>query len=628
MRLVFTCIYSVLTATLLLAVTLPQAAAARSAALKPPILANPAEQAPASTPVQREAQGFLDLYTSVFQGLYTVTSEAEWAASTDVGDGNDGKRTAANQALAAFRGDKTIIARTKAFLAKKTELTPLQVRQLDKIMLAAASCPGTIVDVVNARIAAESKQASIQDAYSYCLTAVAKDGKCSKPVSANDLDDKLRTSKDVAERLAVWNASKQIGRPLKAGLQELARLRNQVAREMGFSSFFALQVADYGMTVPEMMSLLDGFVADSSPLYTALHRWTARDLAKRYNQPAPTGDIPAHWLTNRWAQNWVGLAPGVDMDPWFAAKTPQWIVQTAEQFYVSMGFSKLPKVFWDKSDLYPVAAGQTRKKNSHASAWHLDVQQDVRSLMSVQADSQWFSTAHHELGHIYYYISYSRPQVPVLLREGANRAFHEGIGELISIASTQLPYLRQQGIAPKDSQIDATAWLLNEALEHTVAFMPWSAGVMSHFEHDLYEQNLPADEWQARWWKYVQHYQRVAPPTADRLTDPAACDACTKTHINDDPAQYYDYAIATVLKYQLHEHIARKILKQDPHSCNYYGSPEVGAFLREILEKGAGQDWRQVLQQATGEPLSTRAMIAYFAPLQTWLDAQNSKASP
>lgn len=580
----------------------------------------PSAKVAAAVPaVQAEAQAFLDLYDSVFKGLYTVTSNAEWAASTDVRDAHDGQRTAANQALAAFRGDKAVIARGQALLARKAELTPLQVRQLDKLLLAAASCPGTIPDVVNARIAAESRQASTQDAFTYCLAARSKDGACPTPLSANDLDDKLRTSKDVAERLRVWNASKEIGRPLKAGLHELQKLRNQVARQMGYSSFFALQVADYGMTVPEMMALLDGFLKDVGPLYAALHKWTARELATRYGQPVPTGDIPAHWLTNRWSQNWVGLAPGVDLDPWFAGKTPEWIVQSAEDFYVSMGFARLPMVFWDKSDLYPVAKGMARKKNSHASAWHLDLDTDVRSLMSVQPDSQWFSTSHHELGHIYYYISYTRPEVPLLLREGANRAFHEGIGELISIASTQLPYLTARGIAPKDAKVDADAWLLNEALEQTVAFLPWSAGVMSRFEHDLYERDLPPDQWQARWWQYVQQYQKVAPPSPDRLSDPTACDACTKTHINDDPAQYYDYAIATVLKYQLHEHIAKKILKQDPHACNYHGNKDVGTFLRGILQKGATEDWRKVLREATGEDLSTRAMVAYFAPLQRWL---------
>ena len=68
--------------------------------------------------------------------------------------------------------------------------------------------------------------------------------------------------------------------------------------------------------------------------------------------------------------------------------------------------------------------------------------------MSVEPNQQWFGTAHHELGHIYYYLSYSRPEVPYLLRAGANRAFHEAVGELASLASEQRPYLRKLGMRP------------------------------------------------------------------------------------------------------------------------------------------------------------------------------------
>lgn len=599
----------------------------------PPVTPKPAvttAPSPVPTPpsaAQREAQEFLDLYDSLYVGMSTVAGEAEWAASTDVNEKNEGRRTAANQVFAAFRGDKQIIERARVLLARKSELTELQRRQLDSILLRAGGYPGTIPDVVNARVEWESKQAAVQDGFVYCFEARAADGTCPQPKTANDVDAVLRSSKDLDERMKVWNASKEIGRPLKPGLVELQRLRNQVAREMGHSSFFALQVADYGMTVDEMMPLLDGFVKDTRPLFDELHVWTKRNLAKRYGAKAPQGPIPAHWFTNRWAQHWVGIVEGVDLDPHFKNRTPEWIVEQGERFYVSMGFQPLPKSFYQKSDLYPVAKGSARKKNSHASAWHMDLNQDVRSLMSVEPNTYWWGTTHHELGHIYYYQSYSRPEVPPTLREGANRAFHEGIGELITIAAGQVPYLRQQGILPKKVKINETQYLLSEALEHTVPFISWSAGTMSRFEYELYEKNLPPDQWQKRWWEIVGEYQQVSPPSPDRLTDASLCDACTKTHINDDPAQYYDYAIATVLKYQLHEHIAKKILKQDPHSCNYYGNEEVGAFLKGILEQGATRDWRVVLKEATGEDLSTRAMREYYAPLKKWLEAENRKAA-
>ncbi len=571
-----------------------------------------------------EVQRFLDLYNSLYLDQYRTSQQFEWAASTNVNDYNDGARTAAGQAYAAFIGNESIIERSRGYLAHKDALDPLQVRELEAILYAASNYPGTCPDLVNARIEAESRQSSKMDSFQFCLRHT--DQGCAEPTTANEIDERLVSSTDLEERRRVWEASKEIGYALKPGLVTLQQLRNEVARKMGYSSFFDLRVAEYGMTVDEMMNLLDSFVTDTAPLYQALMTWTARVLAERYHAPVPKEGIPAHWAPNRWAQSWVGIVPAANLDSYFEGRTGEWIVHQAERFYTSMGFPPLPQSFWDKSDLYPVPKGSHRLKNAHASAWDMDLEGDVRSLMSVVPTGEWFFTAHHELGHIYYYLSYDRPEVPPILREGANRAFHEGIGELITIASGQVPYLKQQGILPPGVEINQTQYLLNEALEHTIAFIPWSAGTMSRFEYELYEHDLPPDQWQETWWNLKKTYQGVIPPSPDRITDPNACDACSKTHINDDPGEYYDYAIATVLKYQLHETIARKILHQDPRSCNYYGNKEVGDFLYKILSQGATRDWREVLREATGEDLSTRAMLDYFAPLMTWLEAENAKA--
>jgi len=242
--------------------------------------------------------------------------------------------------------------------------------------------------------------------------------------------------------------------------------------------------------------------------------------------------------------------------------------------------------------------------------------------MSVVPSYSWFETAHHELGHVYYFLAYSNPKVPPVLREGLNRAFHEAVGDLIAIAARQEPYLREIGVLEKGRQTDPTQLLLAEALNSAVVFLPWSAGVMTHFEHDLYENNLPANQFNRRWWELKRRYQGIVPPAprGERF-----CDACTKTHIIDDPAQYYDYAIADVLKYQLHDYIARHILHQDPHHCNYYGNKEVGQWLDSILRLGATRDWREVLKEKTGEELSPRAMLDYFQPLMAYLKKENSR---
>ncbi len=603
----------------------PPAGGVRTAPFVPPGTNPGAIPLPPDVRAKEEARVFLEIYNSLYKGMATVGSRNAWLASTDVKPEHEGRRVAADEAWSTFVGDAAVIATAKRLLDKRAFLDPMQVRQLEKVVFNAGSAPGTIPDVVRARIAAEARAASTQDAYVFCFVPRLADGSCPAPKTANDVDGVLQTSRDLAERKVVWEASKEIGRPLKSQLVELRDLRNQVAREMGFSSYFGYMTADYGMSADEMIALLDGFVRDIQPIYGPVRTWATRQLAARYGEPLPSGPVPAHWYPNRWAQEWGGLVEGVDLDPYFKDRSPEWIVKSAEDFYVSMGFAPLPPTFWSLSDLYPVPEGDPRRKNSHASAWHVDLEGDVRSLMSVESDAQWFFTTHHELGHIYYDMAYTRPEVPPMLREGANRAFHEGIGELITIAAGQVPYLRGRGILPQGVTINPTQAMLEEALSHTVAFLPWSAGTMSHFEYELYEKNLPADTFQSRWWAMAEQYQGVAPPDTARVTDPTACDACTKTHIIDDPAGYYDYALATVIKYQLHEYIATKILKQDPHACDYYGNKEVGAYLRSILEKGATEDWRKVLKDATGEELSTRAMVAYYQPLVTWLAKENKK---
>eukprot|EP01030_Chromulinospumella_sphaerica_P024980 gene24980-25093_t len=220
-----------------------------------------------------------------------------------------------------------------------------------------------------------------------------------------------------------------------------------------------------------MMQTMDRLIKELYPLYRELHTWERYELAKKYN-------------TADWS---AGIeVKGLNLDSVLAAKNAEWIVKEGEKLYTSIGFPALPATFWQKSSLYPYKADSAVKKNNHASAWHMDLNNDVRSLMSVEPNAEWFETANHELGHIYYYLTYTNPDVPPLLRKGANRAYHEAIGSMM-----------------------------------------------------------------ARGEEY--------------------CDAATKTHINDDPAQYYDYALSYVILYQLHNHIAKNILHQDPHATNYFG---------------------------------------------------------
>lgn len=572
-----------------------------------------------NTARQKEVQSWLDTYNADWQRYVTASSEAQWKLNTRIVEGDtltEKEAAAADEAYSAFTGSAEVIEKVRAFLKDKAELTPLQVRQLNAILYMAGNNPETAGELVKQRIDAQNRQTKALFGYRFMLNG--------KEITPNEIDEALRTETDVNKRLAVWNASKEVGKSLKPGLVELQSLRNRTVQALDYKDYFEYQVSDYGMTSAEMTDLCRQLVGEVWPLYRELHTWARYTLAEKYKQPVPQM-LPAHWLPNRWGQDWTALVQveGLNANDSLKTKKPEWIVEQGEAFYVSLGFPKLPASFYEKSDLYPLKPGASYKKNTHASAWHMDYDRDIRSLMSVEPNSEWWETTLHELGHIYYYMSYSNPEVPLVLRNGANRAYHEAFGTMIGLASMQKPFLQQYKLVPADVKTDETRVLLKEALSYVV-LLPWAAGTMTEFEHELYAKDLPAGEYNKRWWEIVEKCQGIVPPSA---RGEEYCDAATKTHINDDPAQYYDYALSGVLLFQFHDHIARNILKQDPHNTNYYGNKEVGRFLSDVMKTGATVDWREDMQKHLGSGISAKPMLDYFAPLMVYLKEQNKGRS-
>ena len=364
----------------------------------------------ANSPAQERADRFLSLANAGYQALYKLNSEAQWVAITDVTPEHDAAAETAGKAAAAFNGNPALINEARDLLTHKAELNELTVRELNQLLLNAAEGPMTNPDLVARRVEAETKQASILNSFEFKV-----DG---RSITTNQIDDKLNSSIDLNERKAIWEASKESGPALKPNLVRLRELRNGVAKEMKYPDYFSLEVASYGMSADEMLKLQESWMATLRPLYLQLHTWAKYKLAEKFHQPVPK-KIPAHWINNRWSQEWTGLVEAANIDKYFTDRSAEWVIKTGEQFYTGLGFTPLPATFWQRSDLYPLPPGSKRKKNTHASCWHIDLQDDIRSLQSIEPNSRWFFTAHHELGHGYYFKAYSRLEVPYLLRIGA-----------------------------------------------------------------------------------------------------------------------------------------------------------------------------------------------------------------
>ena len=288
---------------------------------------------------QKEAQAFLDTYTAEYVKRYYASGEASWKTNTEIKEGdtlNAYNSRIADEALTAFTGSVENIEQTKKFLAQKDKLTPLQVRQLEYILYLAGSDPQIVADLVKEKIKASIAQTEKLFGFPFKL-----DG---KSITTNDIDHILKTENDLTKRLAAWETSKEVGKDLKAGLVNLRRLRNETVQALDYPDFFSYQVSDYGLTTPEMMETMERLNQELRPLYRELHTYARYELAKKYGVKEVPDYLPAHWLPNRWGQDWSTMleVEGLNIDSVLASKSPEWIVKEGESLYTSLGFPSLP----------------------------------------------------------------------------------------------------------------------------------------------------------------------------------------------------------------------------------------------------------------------------------------------
>ena len=154
-------------------------------------------------PQQRKAEKFLKSYTDTYVDLYYTAAKAEWKSNTYIMEGDTVTPAAterANEAMAAFTGSKENIEAAQKLLEQRDKLTPIQVKQLEAVLYAAANNPQTVPELVKERIKAETKQTELLYGFDFKL-----DG---KSVSTNDIDNVLKEETSLKKRLAAWESSK------------------------------------------------------------------------------------------------------------------------------------------------------------------------------------------------------------------------------------------------------------------------------------------------------------------------------------------------------------------------------------------------------------------------------------
>jgi peptidyl-dipeptidase A len=476
-----------------------------------------------------------------------------------------------------------------------------------------------------------SKMEGMYGAAKYCPPKNKNGG----PESCKDqeqLTDVLANSRNYDELTEAWTGWHSTARPLRKEYVRFVELANEGAHELGFADLGAMWRSGYDMPPDDFTKEAARLWGQVKPLYDSLHCYVRGRLQKTYGaEHVPDGKpIPAHLLGNMWAQQWGEIYPLVepyrgvsDLDVTGALKKQKYdavrITQSAESFYVSLGFPKLPQTFWERSLL---TKPRDRDVQCHASAWHMDGKDDVRIKQCIEPTQDHLMTVYHELGHLFYDLSYK--QQPYMFQGGAHDGFHEAIGDTVNLSMTPA-YLHQIGlIAAVKRSPEATINQQMKLALDKVAFLPFGK-LIDEWRWKVFSGEVKPESYNAAWWQLREQYQGVAAPVArsEQDFDPGA-----KYHIPANTS-YTRYFLSYILQFQFHRALCEAAGNEGPlYECSVYGNEEAGKRFREMLALGQSQPWQDTLEKLTGtRQMDASAILDYFAPLQGWLAEQNKGQS-
>jgi len=439
----------------------------------------------------------------------------------------------------------------------------------------------------------------------------------------------IAKSRDPEELRAVWEGWRTISPPMKDAYKRMVEIINEGSNELGFDDTGALWRSGYDMPADDFTAETERLFAQVKPLYEQLHCSVRAALNETHGDDVQPLHAPirADLLGNMWGQSWgnvydlvapEGSAQGVDITKLLEEKGYDQIqmVKTGEAFFTSMGFDPLPETFWKRSLITKPADRDVR---CHASAWDIDDREDIRIKMCTQVNGEDFSTIHHELGHNIYQRAYMHQ--PVFYKDGANDGFHEAIGDMIALSITpeylvKIGLLDAENVPGEEADI---ALLLRQAMDK-VAFVPFGL-MVDQWRWKVFSGELSPSEYNSGWWELRDKYQGLRAPNTrpDDAFDPGA-----KYHIPGN-TPYMRYFLSHILQFQFHRAACDMAGFEGPlHRCSIYGNKDVGAKFNDMLEMGASKPWPDALEAFTGQrDMDATALLEYFAPLMTYLEAQN-----
>jgi peptidyl-dipeptidase A len=405
----------------------------------------------------------------------------------------------------------------------------------------------------------------------------------------------------------IWESWRwAIGPNIRELYPQLVNVTNIGARNADYNNVGAQWQRE--MEIDDVEALMHDLLDEIQPFYNMLHAFVKSILVKQFKS-IDRNDInmPAHLLG--WNANWYHLLKDYIEPEIFSrnastltkpiSASTAWniddmlrrkgwsshnVVKRIEDFYTSLGLSKMSKVFWDKSFI-----SNDINMSCHGTAANMYEDNDFRMIVCGFQRIYDLYVITHEMGHVEQYVLSQKKQAAF---QPGNPVIQETIGDSIFLALmtpmhlSRLRLIDELNLFPPDNVNFDLHQLMIMALMK-VPELPF-AYLFETFRYNLFAERIDMENSNDYFWDLTRKYQRIVPPNID-INRHQLFDISAKFHFAAN-VPYAKYFFANILQYQVFRGLCEvtiygKVdgyadLDMPLHKCDIYGSRRAGKLLR------------------------------------------------
>ncbi len=528
-------------------------------------------------PAEKEFTALYESYETRYRPLAIEAERTWWESNVTGADADFQRRKDADKAMVDFHSDSAAFAKLKS-IKESNQLTDSMQKRLLELMyrnyLPYQADPKINKQIVE--LSADIEQ--IFNAHRSDLNG--------KPATENDVRDVLGSTKDSHMAEQAWKGYMAVGVKSKDKLAQLVKLRNQLAKQLGFDNFYSLSMHLQEIDENQMIRLFDELDDLTRKPFEQLK--AEIDAKRAANFGIKVEDLrPWHY-----GDLFFQEAPPVETVDWDAFYKDKDLLAMARTYYnsIDMDVDGIVK----RSDLY-----EKPGKSPHAFSSDIDRAGDIRVLCNLKPNAYWADTIMHELGHSVF-DEYIDRNLPFVLRQASHAMTTEGMALMFGTFSKNREFLTRVLNVPENQAEKYAQSAQNSLRMEKIVFSRW-AQVMVRFEREMYRN--PDQDLNKLWWNLKKKYQLLNPPD-----DMSGVDYGAKNHVVTTPAYYHNYMMGDLVASQVRHYICANILKTaDVKNACFFGQKAAGQYLKgKVFSPGSKMPWVQHIEAATGEPLTAK----------------------